>query len=184
MTKQEWQPLAALVRGWWPASADRFDANVEASWFLELRLFETGDVERSLRAMLREGSAFAPSLGQVLAKLQDNELAVMPWVEAWALLQRAGGRFGRGRKEDAVAWLADQAGPVVAGFARLEWRAVCDAEVGDPDKGGMIVAQFERRYREFAERVRERGVLELAGGQTGGQLRSLRVPELDSGDAA
>lgn len=182
MTPGQWREIAAELDNLWP-SRDGFDQHREAAYFRYLERYPVDAVRAAIDALMCSGRQFFPfpSASDLVAeceKFGTDSVEIVPWAEAWDLMRRAGGRYGVARRDEGVSWLHDH-DPVVAAFAELEWRALCTEQVGDPDRGGMIVAQFERRYREFGERVRERGLVQLAARRTAGQLRQVEVPQLE-----
>lgn len=181
MNEREWAELSAMLDAWWPATD--FTPDMEALWLKELGTVDAPDVERAIRELLREGSAFAPSLAQVLKHVEDRQfetLGIAAVLEQWR--KAASATLGdpiralarlRARGEEETADFAEFYGP----------RALLNEPVDDPAHGSLVRRQITDRYREFQQQRRKSFNVagadrQVAAGERRGGLRPVDFPAL------
>lgn len=185
MIESEWIELAAKIDAWWPAT--EFGEDSEAAYFLELREYEIGEVEWAVRMCLRDGSAFAPSLAQVLQHLDADVGDIPTFRAAW---QRIRWAVDRSHDETAMQHSLRNEHAIISDFAAtygfLDLKAECREQGGD--FAGAALSRVERAWREhvaeWGARRRQASTkrAEVPRGPRKGELRrpEFELPEATS----
>lgn len=177
MTKDEWAVHTALIDGLW--SQPGMTVERENAYYVVLQGFSSDTIGAAVQAVIREGGAFTPSAAQLLVAaeaIEKGSSGATDFTTAWDLTLRAIRKFGRDNAKDGLVWLRKQDELTAAFVEVCGWRTLALAPVEDPVRGGMERAQWERRFREFAERVETSG--RLAAGSAHGELRRLPLRAL------
>lgn len=157
--------IASMLEHWWPGE---FPAAAAAAYRMLLDRLPAAAVARALGGRAERGERFRPSAAELLGQLCGPAVAHPSPDEAWNLIVAAIHRVGVSvydqrfpfRHQAAIDWLAGQ-DRVVAAFAASRGLTggpgtLGMLEVGDPDRGGMILAVVKKDYRERLEAAVER----------------------------
>jgi hypothetical protein len=188
MTRKEWTAIAAHIDEWWPATD--FTEATEEAWFEELQRYTAADVERAVRACLRDPNhaVWAPSLAAIMQKIANAEevVARVNVPEFGRVLARIQWAFRNAAgTPDVNPEFYSQVNALLWGESQLigAWAEGYGLETlhhertGDAEYGGAVRAKLEKNWEgfvaRFLEQVRDRGAttaLEAGSIARAGQL--------------
>jgi hypothetical protein len=162
MSRDEWATIAARMEAYWPGSP--FSQTVQSLWFERLAAYDGRQVAVAIDVVMAEGSAFLPSLGQLL-KAISLDPSVPTSADAVQLVERC--------SRDTDRPLPSDLHPLVVSFIERQGRKrLGQVPLGDPDWGEKHRRDLERAWEAHVEAFEGREVAARAAG-AGGDLKHL-----------
>ena len=153
MTRDETKEILMRISSAYPNWRPQADLSfVTETWWECLSGYGLGQVKAALKAyILADTSGFAPSIGQLIEKMQTLQRpAELTEMEAWALVSRAlrNGRYGAEREFEGLPPIVQKA--VGAPSQLRNWSQTDNESVEN-----VIQSNFLRTYRAVLARERE-----------------------------
>ena len=162
MTTDEFKPMAARMKAWWPGTVWS-DAMI-AVWFEELAPFEAGAVRDALQHLKRSHlSPFAPGIGQLLAELNPPQVGPS-LTELLRICRAAASAHGANASTgvypgSAYTEIGFRIGELAMGFAQREGLERLVAEEYAP--GSFSRRDLQQDYDAYLAQAEAQGRLEL-----------------------
>lgn len=149
MTREETKKIIAVIATAYPNYKPNDYSTVISIWSEMLSGYEYMDINNALKAyILTDKSGFAPSIGQIVEKINAHE--EMEDLEAWALVRKAirNGNYG---SAEEFSKLPPDVQKAVGDSTNIEaWASVPSGSVET-----VIQSQFLRAYRNVKTREME-----------------------------
>jgi hypothetical protein len=177
MTDQEWALVMTALDGAWP-DAEPLRPDVEAFWRDQLEELGAAAVLNAVRSLMREGSPFRPTVGQIYRRACDRADNTPDWDMAWKEI-RSRAQGNAGRPAAAHPWSHPLIQATVEAFG---WADFC---ASDRDDEPAVRAQMRGMFESISQRsARERreGLAVVIGGLSelvDALSESVRLPEAE-----
>lgn len=159
MTEADTARLVAMVRMIWPST----DVSIEITrlWHTFLDRFALADVEAAVRELAVEGNSFAPTIGQLVAKVSERIDTAPDADEARMEFFRLLRRYSHDNPPPAAAYSHPLFASFYAANNNAYWREWCVATDGDR----TFVAQQRDTWNAYRNRIERERRLGLVNAQ-------------------